>query len=282
MSAVFSLLPHAGLGNKLLVWARGAAFAEVNGLPHYTIGWSHLSPGTLLRGGRRRPLYGRSFRGGIGAMAQAWRLLGPTVREPAIASAPPGTYAFAAIPAWQDYFAGLREHREAVRRRFFAAYRHRVPAAPEPFLALHVRLGDFRPADDRPFAEQGQTRTPTDYFVETATAMRAAVGRTIPIRVFSDGSDADLAELLALPACSRHLAATDAEELVAMSQAAAIVCSASSTFSMWAGYLGDAVLIHHPQHFHNQVRPDLPGLWEGPWPGSAEPLLDALRRQLAA
>ena len=65
MAAVFSILPQAGLGNKLFVWARGAAFAEINGFPHYTLGWSHLSLGAVRRAANRRPLYGRSFRGGL-------------------------------------------------------------------------------------------------------------------------------------------------------------------------------------------------------------------------
>lgn len=277
MDAVFSLLPRAGLGNKLLVWGRGAAFAEINGLPHYTLGWTHLSLGSILRPGRRRPFYGKSFDSGISPALHAWRLLGPVTVEPELGPGPPATYVFNAIPHWRDYFAGLREQRTALRRRFFSVYRGNVPPPMPPFVALHVRRGDFRETDSRPFAEQGLTRTPLVYFRDIACQLRDAIGRPVPIRLFSDGLDSELADLLSLPDCTRYLGASDAEELVAMSQAGAVVASASSTFPLWAGFLGDGVLIHHPDHFHQPVRPAAEA-WEGPWPGTPAPLLTSLRR----
>ena len=59
---VFAILPKAGLGNKLYVWAKATVFAEVNHADVVTWGWVQPSLGPFLRGERSKRLYIRQFR----------------------------------------------------------------------------------------------------------------------------------------------------------------------------------------------------------------------------
>jgi hypothetical protein len=48
---------------------------------------------------------------------------------------------------------------------------------------------------------------------------------------------------------------TDIVDLLLMSKSKVIVTSAGSTFSYWAGFLSDAVIIMHPDHIYSPIRP---------------------------
>ncbi len=48
-----------------------------------------------------------------------------------------------------------------------------------------------------------------------------------------------------------------------MSKAEYIITSAGSTFSEWAGFLSNAVIILHPDHIHTKIRRE-ENLFEGP------------------
>src|SRR5262245_58768639 len=57
-SVVLALLPNAGLGNKLFVWAKAGVFAHLNRLNSMVIGWTYPKIGPLLRGERSLRMYG--------------------------------------------------------------------------------------------------------------------------------------------------------------------------------------------------------------------------------
>jgi len=56
-----------------------------------------------------------------------------------------------------------------------------------------------------------------------------------------------------------------------MAKSRVIITSAGSTFSEWAAYLSDAVVLRHPDHIHAPIRPLMmqSRCYEGPPPGSA-------------
>ena len=267
MSLTLAVLPNAGLGNKLFVWAKAAVFAHRNALPLAVLGWDWPRLGALLRVGVDGRYYASSFAPRYRELASATarlclatqRITEPSLHAPlSLANA---AYIFKQMPHWSDYFGDFREDCATVRTLLYAELRRDLRAAiearPPPVVAVHVRRGDFRElAAGEDFAKVGNVRTRLDYFEYLVREMRNGRGGALPVTVFSDGADADLAPLLSLPNVTRSRSASDVEDLLHMSRARLIVASAGSTFSEWAGFLADAPLIMHPDHIHKPVRPD--------------------------
>jgi hypothetical protein len=287
-------LPNAGLGNKLLVWGRAFAFARLNRFPLAETGWVRPQLAPFLRGGDLR-LYWNFFRSAreISRLSRWTRFRSaPLVREPNVARIEPPTsptvYEFAAIPHWTDYFRDLKPHRAAIRAALFDRLTHarrcEFERAPKPVICIHVRLADFRPlkaGDD--FACAGGTRTPVEYFIRLIEGIRKVRGVRLPVMLVSDGKREQLRELLAMPGVELGPRQTALGDLLMMSASKVVVPSAGSTFGFWAGFLGDNVLLMHPDHIHQAIRPTYVNekFYEGPavgppeqWP---EPLLALLR-----
>ena len=251
-------LPRAGLGNKLLIWARAYLFAQRNDLPIISRGWCHLHVGPILRGERNR-FYWRYFRRPRNFVALIVRrqLSKRKVFDPSpeitidkqnyIGT----TFVFRKLPHFSDYFADLRDHRGQLMAVIHAMLRRRYAAqlaslAP-PIIGLHVRRGDFKII--------GAT-TPIDYFTAVIEGVRHLLQRTIPVTVFSDAPDEELAPLLALPVIARSQPAADIVDLLLLSRSKVLICSAGSTFSYWAAFLSEASVIGPPDASLGKIRPD--------------------------
>jgi hypothetical protein len=169
-------------------------------------------------------------------------------------------YLFSEIPHWKDYFAGIREWRNEVRQALnemlAPRIRQEIHHYQSPIVSIHVRRGDFRELrSGEDFAQVGLVRTPTDYFKSIIISLRHVAGCTLPVTLFSDGSDGELDELLRLGDVHRHRPAAAITDLLLMSRSKVVVASAGSTFGYWAGFLSDAPLILHPDHIHAPIRP---------------------------
>jgi hypothetical protein len=114
-------------------------------------------------------------------------------------------------------------------------------------IAIHVRLGDFSMPPAEAALREGlrNARLPLQWYVEALTALRRALGRDLPALVFSDGDDAALAPLLAQPGVRRAAPTSAVTDLLAMSEAAALVSSGSG-FSIWACFLGEVPRLCFP------------------------------------
>jgi hypothetical protein len=110
-----------------------------------------------------------------------------------------------------------------------------LPTEDEPFVGVHVRLGDYPTA----------WRQPAAWYESVVSGLRAQLGRDFPVRIYSDGTDEELSPLLALPAVVRAPGRPAVTDLLELSQAQCIVASAS-TFSAWAGFLRQAPMLWHP------------------------------------
>jgi hypothetical protein len=253
------------------------AFAQLNGLSATTIGWNHPKIGPILRRERRDIFYGQhlntpSLSGRICLLLKSLymdRKYEPAIQRFAIENST--AYFFTKIPHWSDTFGSIHLMRPFVVRAFRRLISPTVFSAidqlPSPLIGVHVRRGDFRElVEGEEFADVGSVRTPLEYFVTVIRNMRACAGWVIPVAVFSDGSDKELASVLALENVHRVPPMTDVGHITFMARAEVIVASAGSTFSMWAGFLSEAALILHPDHIHAPIRPiDLHDkLYEGP------------------
>lgn len=259
---VHALLPRAGLGNKMLVWARALVFARLNSLPLYVSGWAELKLGPYLRRERSKRQYWGYFsrRGGAGPVRRAfWRLSARIVREPelgkvAMESVPRNTvFRFDTMPSGQDFFAGLRCHEEMIRAELMAAITPRIremaTRTEPPVIGVHVRRSDFReplPGEDMVGSEN--VRTPLEHYCSAIERIRAQGGECLPVTVFTDGHPEEVEPLLRMRNVQLAAPHPDIVDLLLLSRSRWIVVSARSTFSYWAAFLSRAHVITHPAH----------------------------------
>jgi len=234
-----------GLGNLLFPWARAVVACGRHGLVPLATTWPQVKLGPLLRRERDLRSYVGIFRrapaelGGLRralVLLRAERLGEERLGQPGVATGRPRMFVFRGM---DQLFAPIREQHDLVRSSLLAITRpaHRPPPPVEPFLAVHVRLGDFAPADEaRTRKGDWSHRVDLAWYAEAITRLRRVVP-SVRVELFSDGSDAELARLLALPGVVRAVETSAMASLWRMSQAAGLVASGSS-FSMWAGYLG--------------------------------------------
>ena len=148
----------------------------------------------------------------------------------------------------------------------------------ETSIAVHVRLGDFAAAPQSPFATAAvNVRQPLAWYSRAIELIRDALGN-VPAFVFSDGSDQEVAELLAMPSTTRAHFGSSIADLLAMSRAGALVAS-GSTFSMWASYLGRMPVIWHTGQHRQQLYLDSPAAETelGEAGGLSLPFVEALK-----
>lgn len=264
-SKVFAMLPRAGLANRLLVWAKAAVFADINHLPLYVHGWNHIHLGPIIRREKSARYYGSFFENPKNASFHFFvnRLLHqerlqyePTIEV--VDTRIKNSFVFSVVPHKSDYFKALRGHEDFLRACFFdmirKKWRDRSPAHTEPFIALHVRRGDFINA--------GFTLASEKYFVDTLTRVRQASGIEQAF-VFSDATP----EQLPLLSKSKHVEFCDLGneilDLQMMAQSAVLLTSLQSTFGYWAGFVSDAAIILDPRHNFGRIRSHREGLFEG-------------------
>ncbi len=289
-----AVLPIAGLGNKLFVWAKAAAFAHQNRTPLAVIGWTWPRLGALFRGAARgERQYGRYFVRRYPELTKAltsMAVMRRIVADPPVDEVMPtgrAVFVFNKTPHWSDYFGAFREQRTLIRELLHAELTPETRAAlersPRPCIAVHIRCGDFRELQpDEDFARVGNVRTSLAYFETLIGQIWARRRENLPVTLFSDGTDTDLAPLLVLPNVTRSNAGNDVVDLLLMSRASLIVSAAGSTFSQWSGFLADAPLLMHPSHIHAPVRPRHINerFYEGPAVGNAEDWPELLRANI--
>ena len=115
----------------------------------------------------------------------------------------------------------------------------------QPYIAAHVRRGDFGAATADDLRSRGGLRTPTSWFIAAVRAIRDAVGRSIPVRVVSDGSAGELKELLAEPDVELVRTGAPLGDLLSLAHARVLLASGSS-FSAWGCFLGGMPAATHP------------------------------------
>jgi hypothetical protein len=268
-----SKLPSAGLGNKLFSWAAGAIFAKKNNCKHIVLGMTKFHIGPWIRFERSKRFYKGYFKNErlfhLGYFVKSKTIM--FQKESSKMTDFNSNAVFNEVPNWEDHFIGLREHRAFIIDYFFESLypslRQEAELVPFSEITVHIRMGDFRNlGPDEDFAKVGAVRTPTAYFVEMINMLRKHIGRNVPVTVFSDGSDESLNEILSLPNISRQTNTKDILDIIGLSKSKVLITSAGSTFSKWAGFLSENVIIDHFQHIHKPIRDDVTNkiMYEGP------------------
>lgn len=257
-----SKLPSAGLGNKLFSWASGAVFAHLNNCDHYIIGMTKIHLGPIFRKERRKRFYFGYFKNEV-VLLPILNYFQSSYNKKQIECGDfvscNGNFIFSEIPHWSDSFAKLRDFRDLIIASFWSNLTQqitsRISKHEVPFIGIHIRMGDFRVLKStEDFSKVGAVRTPLSYFVEVTNCLLQVIGTNAPITIFSDGYDHELEEVLRLPNAKRAKEDLDIVHLAVLSKSKLIIMSAGSTFSYWAGFLSEGLLINHFQHQHSPIR----------------------------
>jgi len=259
-------LNGAGFGNCLFAYFHAVVLAEKEGRQLIAPAWRSLPINRKLRGDgsiRRYHDMVRTHPDEMGGAAKAAALaaLFPfadiqnvTASTPSHGSKRP----LIVVRSTGFTFEGLHQHRDLLRRRLIEIMKRPPPQPPQwgndRHIAVHVRLGDFDPAESALLdsGETGNLRLPIAWYGRVIERLRALLP-DLPICLYSDGDDAELASLLARDGVTRARSSDDINDLVALAGASVLVGS-HSTFSRWAAFLGNMPVIWHAQ----RVRRDNP------------------------
>ena len=82
--------------------------------------------------------------------------------------------------------------------------------------------------------------------------VRSSAGWSVPVNVFSDGTDEELKDLLQMPDVKRVFFGNSIADIVALSKAPLMIASGSS-FSLWARFLGNCSSISFPKQMKDHT-----------------------------
>jgi hypothetical protein len=250
-------LRRGGLGNRLFPWARCRIYSRLHAVPMLAPRWAQLPFGTLLRRERDLRTYADLFLRRVGDVG-GWRrarikLQATRIAEPELLSAAPPRETGPGLVVFEGYetqFCPLHEWNELLRNELLAItrpeWRRKAAAVAGPYVAIHVRRGDFRrPNPQTDLSRVDNTATPLSWFVASLEAVRARLGASIPAVVTSDGSPDELRPLLGLDNVRQITTGSAIGDLLVLSGAVLLLASGSS-FSAWASYLGRMPTLSHP------------------------------------
>lgn len=270
MNLVYPILPRAGLGNMLLIWARAAVFAQINNLPMVTPVWTKLRLGPYLRSERDKRNYQSFFT--RDRCISRWECLpqlvlfkGRCVHNPSLRKLDCQqiekknySYIFEGVPTWDTCFTEILKYQPIVKERLFSmlspSVRIELEKQPAPIIGVHVRMGDFKQQEPGQELTKASvhTRTSLEWYIKTINIIREIAGYDLPITVFSDGQESELSKILSLSKVTRAKSRSAIVDLLTLSRSKLLITSSRSTFSAWSSYLSDGSTIWHPAHFESR------------------------------
>lgn len=289
------VLGRYGLTHGILAWARCRLWCHQNGANMVAPFWLKLRVGPYLRRERDKRNYFLLFHAGnaisgLGRLALRARAalidIGPEWPDVPPPGSRPQLLRFHNALQANDKksFWQIVGHQQFLRRELMAITRPRYhpPRPARPFIAIHVRLGDFTivTPGDAVAAGSTNTRLPLEWYGDRLDALRAALGENVPAIVFSDGSDAELAPLLARADIARAPRQQSITDLLQMGDGAAVIASGSG-FSMWGAFLGSAPRLSFPGQARVAIFEDGSRDIESDFASEIDPaFVDAVRQRL--
>jgi hypothetical protein len=242
-----------GIGNCLYAYFHAVVLAKQHDGQLIAPTWRSLKVGPLLRREFSLRRYGKMFRphpDEISGLNKAFQLAIGWRRRKRVQiriGQPVNILATAGLmvvqtPIGKFTFAGLHSHREMLRRRLLEIMIHPPREAPRwgtcNYVAVHIRLGDFKPSQpDQIKALKDGLRIPLVWY-EAAIRRVRAIFPELPVLVFSDGHEHELADILTINGVKLRREPSDVADLLALAQARLLIGS-NSTFSRWAAFLGN-------------------------------------------
>jgi len=252
---VYALLPDTGLGNKMLVWAKAFVFAKRYDLELFVSAWWSFHWGAWFRNEKHKRTYLGYFKKVpffIQLKFYFFRLIALIVREPESlnVSNKNRVYIFNKVITDTDYFQSLKPFREDIRVGLISLLHPKLMREfekyPTPEIGVHIRRGDFK---------LGSTITPESFFISSIQAIRIIVGKNLSVEVFTDAFPEEISALLSLPNVYLTKAKPDILDILLLSRSKICILSISSTFSFWAAFFSNGIVLRHPNEWHPLIRP---------------------------
>lgn len=283
---VYVSFPKTGLGNMLMVWARGLVFARLNGFNLATSPWWGFRWGALLRREQKKRLYWKYFTETpfyiqLPARFQ-WGfkniMIEPPVEKLTGTSLHNKTlFLFKQVMPDYDLFGSIKNYHGMIATELMNALhpsrKSMLLTFEPPVIGIHIRRGDFK---------LGSTLTPIDFFIDGINIIRQQVGECLPVTVFTDADMDELGKLFLLPSIKRAEKKADILDILLMSKSRFLLLSAGSTFSYWAAFLSDAFVIRPASDWLHQIRDVTPGkdFFDLKWQHDEEGTQNALKENL--
>ncbi|MBK8712939.1 MAG: alpha-1,2-fucosyltransferase [Niastella sp.] len=257
------MLPKTGLGNKLLVWAKGMVFSKLNGLPLVTSAWWGLQWGALLRRENKSRLYMGYFKETSFAqrlLVKFQLLFYKNIGEPKVDlyendNHTKTIFLFNKVITNEDLFGELRQHRELISGELYGMLTPRMHTQlagyATPVVGVHIRRGDFK---------LGNQTTPLDYFMNAIKLIRQTRNEEMPVTIFTDADPSEISEILALPGITIAASKPDILDILLLSKSKIMILSKSSTFGYWAAFLSDALVVRPHYDWQEKLRDNNPSL----------------------
>lgn len=246
---VYLKFERFGLCNKIIMWAKAFVFSYNNNAVLKTSSWFHVPIGTILRGENTLRLYSGFFNN-----EQTALFLNPfTSSFNKVSSIEKQDIEFRRIffqgtPYITD-LVDLAPYRALIIESFFKMIKkghvESINKQESPVIGVHIRRGDFNKIGNA---------IDISYYVNLINSIRNLSGKELAVTVFSDGHDEELKEILVLNNVARFKSKNDLVDLVVLSKSKLLITSLGSSYSYWAAFIGDSIVIHHPDTWVVQCR----------------------------
>jgi hypothetical protein len=80
-------------------------------------------------------------------------------------------------------------------------------------------------------------------------------GKELPVTIFTDANAAEINRLLSIGNITVAANHADIVDILLLSRSKICILSISSTFSFWAGFLSNGIVLKHPDEWHPELRP---------------------------
>lgn len=241
----------AGLGNILFVYSRALIYSEKYNIPMIWPTWYSLKVGPYIRHEIDKRKYNDLFEnksGYIDGIKKIKLLLSmDKISEndiDDIDNVSDKVIICEGIRCNKGYyFEPIREYSKLIRDNLIKNLRdqnRRVLSYDfADSITVHIRLGDYSRAQNSQVLENGNecVSIPVEWYCDIINRIREIIGRSIKVYLFSDGTDEELRNILALQNVERITFGNAISDVLGLSRATLLIASGGS-FSMWGRFLG--------------------------------------------
>ena len=236
-----------GLANCMFFAARAAILAKKLNARLMRPTWERFGIGQWIRKERDKRFYMGLFtkKEGIAGLRKAMLLA--TCRKIKEDEADASKNGIVMVSGLRKYFSDLWNDgafvREYFQRNILPVAICNVPGNLHYSVAVHVRLGDYPEC----------CRTDMGWYVKAIHTIlhvwnEIGMSQRLSVKVFSDGADDELADLLVIPGVERADYGNALADMVAISRCRFLIGS-DSTFSGWGAFLGDVPCMFAHLHY---------------------------------
>ena len=237
-------LGGAGLGNIMFPWATALVYAKEHNLKSIQTTWKNLKFGTFIRKERDKRMYMNLFleTDGISGFRKFFLLNFSNYVK--------------VFSGMYDLFEPFKSHQNFVKSELLKIIKpYHIKRANEfngNSIAIHIRMGDFTNPINEEVLRAGDWnyRLPIKWYISIIQKIQKV--SNLPIYIFSDAGDCELKEILAFDNCNRVYFGSAISDMLALSSCKVLIAS-SSTFSMWASFLGQMSTIWFPGQMRQKL-----------------------------